>query len=104
VFRMSASDEILATGFDKMLAKVVDPRIQCVSGGVLMCGRTRRLVKGGIVMECGRREGARVSIADPVLARYVDFESDIGEPWPKGTAPRPNVFRRILSWFTGKGF
>jgi len=104
VFRMSASDEILATGFDKMLAKAEDQRNRCVLGGVLMCGRTRRLVKGGIVMECGRREGARVSIADPVLVRYVDFENDIGEPWPKGKTPRPNVFRRIWSWFTGKGF
>lgn len=103
VFRMSASDEVLAAGFDKMLEKAENRRVRCVSGGVLMCGRTRRFVKGGIVMDCGRRKGACACIDEPVLVRYVDFENDIGEPWPKGKASRPNVLRRVWSWFTDKG-
>ena len=104
VFRMSASDEVIAAGFDKMLETAANRRIRCVSGGVLMCGRTRRLVKDGIVIECGRRRGASACIDEPVLARYVDFEGDIGEPWPRRNPPRPNVFRRVWSCFTIKGF
>ena len=104
VFRMSASDEIIAAGFDKMLEKVSNRRTRRVSGGVLLCGRTRRLVKDGIVMECERSEGTSVHIDVPVLARYVDFEGDVGEPWPEDKIPRPNVFLRAWFCFTDNGF
>lgn len=99
---MAASDEALYPGFDEMIAKASSVCVGEVSGGLLLYGRDRRLVVGGVVMAQGRKGFPR-RLDAPVLARYVDVDEVVGQLWRDPPIRRAPLWKRAFACYRDNG-
>ena len=98
--KMEVSDEALYPGFDDMIASASAARR--VSGGVLFCGRERRLVKNGVAMLNRLKRGA-VCIDMPVLARYGDVKNEEGILWIDAPYKKAPLWKRAYGCYQDNG-
>ena len=99
---MLASDEAVFPGFDDMLSSKSALSGRKVVGDMLLCGRTRRLAKGTVVVsQC--REGVSRSIDAPVIARYAEAGEADGRLWKDPPLRRAPLWKRAYGCYQDNG-
>lgn len=101
---MKAVDAVVMDGFDDALgAAVSSPAQTAVVCDMLLCGRSRRLVRGGFRIDVGASTKKAVCIGKIALARHFNTDESVGEPWCERRVARPPVYRRMYLCYKENG-
>ena len=96
---LRAGDEVFASAFDRFAAKVGGALTASVTGDVLLCGRSVRLLKRGVSVR-KRGFGLARRVREPVMCRYGVRDESLGEIY---SPPRKSVVGRMLQCYRDNG-
>ena len=97
---IESSDEALYPGFDSMIESILT--MGSVSGGLLLCGRNRWLVEGGVVISDRSKVGC-ACIESPAIARYTESDIDEGRLWTDAPFRKAPLWKRVYGCYQDNG-
>ena len=97
---LRAGDEVFASAFDNLVAKLGGAFTASVEGDVLLCGRSVRIVTRGVSVKMRSHGFVRYERV-PVMCRYGAWDESVGEVYCP--LPRKSVAQRIVKCYQDNG-